>query len=161
MTPRRAQSETRWRGIAAAPGVAVGHAYVYRVAHHEPPLRKLGPRDDPEAEFQRLEDALAEVRADLERMQHSSKGFVGSAMDKIFDAQLLIIADETLRTDSRALITDKRLNAESAFWRVVTESQDAIRRSSDPFLREMANEIQTVKRRVLNRLLGLPDMPKV
>jgi phosphotransferase system enzyme I (PtsI) len=156
----RRKVEVRWRGIAAAPGVALGPAYVYRVAAAEPPLRRLLPGADKKREYERFEKALAAVGHDLEGMRDEAPGSVSSAMSKIFDAQLLIVEDTTIKADVRDLIVEEGLSAESAFARVVSGAQDSIINASDPYLREMANEVQVVKRRVINRLLGLPDKPR-
>ncbi|HUU46200.1 MAG TPA: phosphoenolpyruvate-utilizing N-terminal domain-containing protein, partial [Acidobacteriota bacterium] len=160
MPSKQPWQEKRWRGIAAAPGVALGPAYVYRAARAEPPSRHLADDADPAGEFGRFVEALDAVGTDLRAMRDGAPGSVGSALAKIFDAQLLIVQDETIRAEVRDLIAKQRWSAESAFARVVGKAQRSITKSSDPYLREMANDIQTVKRRVVNRLLGVPDTPK-
>jgi phosphotransferase system enzyme I (PtsI) len=152
-------AETRWRGKAAAPGIAHGPAFVFSVASAEPPVRRLTPRDNPKSECERLEAALSAVGSDIQAMRERAPDSVGSALAKIFEAQLLIVDDAAIRADAEALITKERLSAESAFSRIVTQAQRAITSAPDPYLREMAGEIRTVKNRVLNRLMGLADSP--
>jgi phosphotransferase system enzyme I (PtsI) len=154
MGATQASSEIRWRGIAAAPGVALGPAFIYRVAHDEPPIRHLNSDEIPDTECSRLDAALTAVREDLLRLKKESPSSVGSALAKIFDAQVMIVDDPSICAQVKAAIHGERLAAESAFARVVGEAQRTIERSPDPYLREMANDIDGVKIRVIDRLMG-------
>jgi len=158
MSTEPTDGERRWRGIAAAPGIALGPAFVYRVGSEELPLRPLDARTEVADECRRLDEALAAVHADLKALKRESPGSVRSALSKIFDAQVLLVDDETIRAQVKQAIGERRLSAESAFAAVVGEAQQAIERTADPYLREMANEIQAVKRRVINRLLGVAEL---
>lgn len=66
----------------------------------------------------------------------------------------MIVEDPAIRAQVRQAIESKRLAAESAFAEVVGDAQLAIVRSNDPYLREMANDIEAVKTRVINHLMG-------
>jgi phosphotransferase system enzyme I (PtsI) len=147
-------TETRLRGIAASPGIALGPAFVYRVGHEDPPIRPLASDESPESECRRLDDALISVRDDLLRMKKESPGSVSSALAKIFDAQVMIVEDPAICAQVKNTITTKRLAAESAFAQVVGDAQKAIVRSPDQYLREMVNDIEAVKTRVINQLMG-------
>lgn len=147
-------TETRLRGIAASPGIALGPAFVYRVGHDDPPVRLLSNNETPESECQRLDGALKSVRNDLLHMKKESPGSVGSALAKIFDAQVMLVEDPAICTQVKQMITAKRLVAESAFAQVVGDAQRAIVRSPDQYLREMVNDIEAVKTRVINQLMG-------
>lgn len=147
-------SERRLRGIAASPGIALGPAFVYRVGHEPPPVRALADDESTQSECARLDQALMAVRDDLLRLKKESPGSVGSALAKIFDAQVMIVEDPAICAQVKQAITSKRLAAESAFAQVVGEAQQAIVRSPDQYLREMANDIEAVKTRVINRLMG-------
>jgi phosphotransferase system enzyme I (PtsI) len=105
--------------------------------------------------LQRLAGALALVRQDLLRLKADSGGSMGSALAKIFDAQIMIVDDAAIDAQVRGLIERERIAAENAFSRVLSEAQQSIAKASDPYLREMANDVQAVKARVINVLLGL------
>jgi len=146
--------ETRLRGVATAPGIALGPAFVYRMGQDAPPDRILSDNESIETEHERLEAACDAVRSDLLKMKKESPGSVGSALAKIFDAQVMIVDDPSIRTQVKQAIASRRLAAESAFSEVVGEAQMAIVRSNDPYLREMANDIEAVRTRVINQLMG-------
>lgn len=146
--------ETRLRGVAASPGIAVGPAFVYRLGHEAPPVRLLSPGESVEAECERLDTALHAVRAELQSLKKKAPGSVGSALAKIFDAQVMIVDDPAICAQVRDAIRGKRLAAESAFSQVVGDAQRAIAKSPDSYLREMVNDIEAVKSRVINQLMG-------
>lgn len=147
----------RLRGIAAAPGIALGPAFVYRVSRQEPHLRRLTDSRAITAEQKRLDTALAVVRRDLLAIKEDAGTTVGSALGKIFDAQVMIVDDVTIVKDVKDTIARDKVGAESAFSRVLGNAQKAITQSSDPYLREMATEIAAVKKRVINHLLGIDE----
>jgi phosphotransferase system enzyme I (PtsI) len=154
---RIGKQQRRWRGIAAAPGIALGPAFVYRVSRDEPPLRRLKSTDDVEGELQQLDESLQAVRQELQDLKADSGTTVGSALSKIFDAQVMIVDDPTIIGDVKAMIEKEQIGAESAFSRVVGAAQQTVARAPDPYLREMSNDIAAVKKRVINHLLGISE----
>jgi phosphoenolpyruvate-protein kinase (PTS system EI component) len=83
MTP--AATMRRWRGIAAAPGIALGPAFVYRVSRAEPLRRVLPDRTAVNEEVRRLERSLKAVRENLLHLKSEAGTSVESALAKIFD----------------------------------------------------------------------------
>ena len=55
---RRGSEKRRWRGIAAAPGIALGPAFVYRVSRAEPQRRVLADDKQVAEELHRLDESL-------------------------------------------------------------------------------------------------------
>lgn len=156
---RQTGREVRWRGVAASPGIVLGPAFVYRVAQAEPPIRHLVSAQESAVEVRRFDDALQSARNDLQALKRRAPAGIGSVMTKIFDAQLLILDDPSIHDDVCQVITDDQLAAESAFAQVVGRAQQTIARAGDAYLREMVNDIETIKRRVINRLLAVTDGP--
>lgn len=155
MTPVPAMK--RWRGIAAAPGIALGPAFVYRVSRTEPLRRVLPNGNAAKEEVRRLDRSLKAVRENLLHLKSEAGTSVESALAKIFDAQVMIVDDVTIINDVKSVIERERIGAENAFSRVVGKAQQSVVRASDPYLREMANDINSVKKRVVNHLLGLSE----
>ena len=155
MTP--ASPMRRWRGIAAAPGIALGPAFIYRVSRTEPHRRVLADDSAVAEESLRLDRSLQAVRESLLRLKSEAGTSMESALAKIFDAQVMIVDDETIIREVKSVIERERIGAENAFSRVVGKAQQTIGRASDPYLREMANDISAVKKRVVNHLLGISE----
>lgn len=147
----------RWRGIAAAPGIALGPAFVYSVSKTDPALRRLPDERSTEAEKARLDTTLAAVRTDLLRLKAEAGTTVGSMLGKIFDAQVMIVDDAAIVSEVKSLIDNERIAAECAFSQVVGRAQESVTSATDPYLREMANDIESVKARVINHLTGISE----
>lgn len=154
---KRGTQKRRWRGIPAAPGIALGPAFVYRVSRAEPHLRTLADDDAVAKESSRLDVSLKAVREDLLRLKSEAGTSVESALAKIFDAQVMIVDDEAIVGDVKSLIERERIGAENAFSRVVGAAQEAVARANDPYLSEMSNDIAAVKKRVIDHLLGVSE----
>jgi phosphocarrier protein FPr len=79
------------------------------------------PRDEPDVEWQRLREAVAVVRRDIELMGERTAREVGNASAAIFEAHLLLLDDSFLLDDVRARIENGK-SAASA-W---AESVDGV-----------------------------------
>lgn len=143
----------RLRGIAAAPGFGIGRAHVL---HPEVELKDIEDRgvDDPAAEIERFEAAVAAAAADVERQRQKLEEVVPEATSKIFDAYVLMLRDESVATRVRELISEGAC-AEYAVRSVVEEYLEALARSADPYLQERALDIKDIGQRLLRILLGI------
>ncbi|HZL83808.1 MAG TPA: phosphoenolpyruvate--protein phosphotransferase [Candidatus Krumholzibacteria bacterium] len=149
-----AGKEMRLRGLAVAPGIAVGRAYVQRPREIVAPNFIVAP-ERVEAELARFHAALARTSEEIRenRMRLAEK--IGEDHAKIFDAHLLILQDTKAIEDTEALVRKDLMCAEFAFNRVIgriLESFDAI---GDVYLRERRADVEDVRRRVLHNLIGL------
>ncbi len=145
--------EVRLRGVGASPGVAIGYAFV--IPSDYPPIvrRPLRPEAVP-AERDRLSRALAATRAELVDIREKLRSLRGGEEAKIFDAHLLMLDDPHTVARAHARIADGLLNAEAAFFDVLTAILGPMQRIEDPYLRERSADLRDVKRRVLKNLAG-------
>ena len=139
-------------GIAASPGVAVGPAVLYRPRLPEVIARLV---DDPAAEWQRLLDAIAAARQEIEALHRHALGQVGREEAAIFEAHLLFLEDPTTLDAARATILAESLNAEAAWQRETEALAATFAELEDAYLRARAADIEDVARRVLRRLMGV------
>jgi len=143
------------RGFPGAPGIAVGNAFVFVASvPHVPPrtIRKA----DVEAEKKRFLDALEETRQELVALKERAGKMIGDNLARIFDAQILILSDPEIDSRVKSEITERYSSAASAFHRVIGRTLEKLSASPDAYLRGMGQEIEAVRTRVINRLLGLP-----
>lgn len=154
---RAVNGARRWRGIAAAPGIALGPAFVYSVSRAEPVLRRLPDDAAVLDEQERLDKTLAAVRGELLRLKSDAGNSIGSMLGKIFDAQVMIVEDAAIVKEVKGLIAQERIGAENAFSDVLGRAQKSVASATDPYLREMANDIESVKTRVINHLHGIAE----
>ena len=139
-------------GVPASPGIAIGPAYQYRATLPEVVAHTI---DDPEAEWARLQSAIAATKEDLEQLQAKASQRVGPQEAAIFEAHELILGDPDLQESAKNRIFTDRLNSEAA-WQEAIEGVVADYRSlEDEYQRGRAADVQDVGQRVLSHLLGV------
>jgi multiphosphoryl transfer protein len=130
-------------GIGAAPGLALGPATV-----PAPPTVALPdrPAEDEETERQRLDDARARAREELETLTREADGNVFVAHLELLDDPALTSAVETgLRTG---------LDAARAWRQAVDEQERVLESARTAAFAERAADVRDVGRRVLGALAG-------
>jgi multiphosphoryl transfer protein len=138
-------------GVAAAPGLALGQAQWLGKA--EIPLTdEVG---DPASERAALDAALSAVSERLEARRSQA----ATAERAILEAHLAMIRDPELLQRAYEAIAGGQ-NAGSSWRSVIRAQVDALRQTSDPRLRERADDLFDLERQVLARLAGLDDAPR-
>ncbi|MFJ4373554.1 phosphoenolpyruvate--protein phosphotransferase [Pseudomonas japonica] len=140
------------KGVAAAPGIASGPAHVQLLQHFDYPLRG----ESPALERQRLDQALARVRGDIDELIQRSDV---SAIREIFITHQEMLADPGLAEE-----VERRLRqgeSAAAAWLAVIDSAARQQESlQDALLAERAADLRDVGRRVLMQLCGLSETPE-
>ncbi|HEX6900379.1 MAG TPA: phosphoenolpyruvate--protein phosphotransferase [Thermoanaerobaculia bacterium] len=139
-------------GLAASPGLAIG------------PLRLLRQRKivvertakDPARERERLEDAIATARAELQELYQEVKAKSGPAGAAIFLAHAEFLADRGLIAQAERRI-DQGQSAGWAWQEAIEAEADALRKLDDPLLAGRATDLRDVGTRVLGRLAGVVE----
>lgn len=132
----------RLTGLGVSPGVGVGKALVLRRGIHDVGFRvpeSLVPR-----ELQRLDEARARSRSQLEHLKQRIASGPGGEHAYLFDAQLLMLDDEMLLERAREIIRRERLNAESALHRALDQISSLFDQADDPYLRERKGDVADV-----------------
>ncbi|CAI8879963.1 phosphoenolpyruvate--protein phosphotransferase [Pseudomonas soli] len=146
--PKPAAGPGMLTGVCAAPGLAQG------------PLARLDgvslPPDngdnDPDAQHQALNSALAEVRHAIDRdWRHLPRGQEDAAA--ILEAHLALLDDPALLGDARQHIANG-VAASHAWSRAIDAQCQILRSLGNPLLAERANDLYDLQQRVLRALLG-------
>jgi phosphotransferase system enzyme I (PtsI) len=141
------------RGISAAPGIAVGKAFLY-IDDEAPAIPRYGIRErDVEAEWSRLEEAVRAASGEVRELADRASREMGSEHAKIFEAHLLMLADPELMEQLRERLRSQLRNIEWIVWDLSRELYQKMSSAQDPYLRERAIDIHDVSRRLLDRLL--------
>lgn len=141
------------RGIAAAPGVARGKAFVIIQEEQEVPTYEVDPALR-EAEVSRLEEALLSTRQQITRIRSEIGAKLGEAEAKIFDAHLMVLEDKALIDETLAELEKTGLNIEHCFHSVANRFIAFFESMDDEYLRERVTDIRDVTKRVVDNLLG-------
>ena len=136
------------RGLAAAPGIAIGPA---RRLRRGPPRRR--EQGTPDAERQALQVALERARADLQVLRDTLARQAGEGHATMLDAQLALLGDEALLDPAVAAI-DQGERAEIAWDQAVADASRRFAALDDSYLRARADDVREVGRRILDHLMG-------
>ena len=143
-------------GIGVSGGIAIGRARLVshatlEVAHYAiPPGRVTG-------EIARLDNALAEVRRELEGLHGAmTAGDAPAEFGAFLDVHALILADPTIAEVPKRLIAEQHCNAEWALTQQMNVLVEQFEEIDDAYLRERKADVVQVVERVLKRLLGKP-----
>lgn len=148
----------RFAGRTLVAGLVIGPAVLPGL----PAPRRL-TADDPEAERDRLHQAMAAMRHDLDALiddgldaPRAGGGHIGGEVREVLEAYRMIAADPAwLRRITEAIATG--LSAEAAVHRIAGELRERMRRIADPYLRERTADLEDLSGRLLAALAGTED----
>ncbi len=146
------------RGISAAPGVAMGKAFLY-TDDESPSIPRYGIRvGDIESEWARLTDAVRAAEEEVRELAERASLEMGVEHAKIFEAHLLMLGDPDLMEQIRDRLTAQKRNIEWVVWDLARDLYQKMSAAQDAYLRERAIDISDVSQRLLNRLLHVKKM---
>lgn len=144
------------RGLAAAPGWAVGRARFLDRAELEIPRYRVA---DPAGEWARYKAAVAQAQADLEALAAQVQTELGEAQARIFQAHALALTDPDLEAAIRTAITEQGWNAEAAVSDAITTLARRYEAMTGPRFQERAADLRDVGARVVRLLMAAPETP--
>ena len=147
------KTERVLKGIAASPGVAWGKAHLFLPQEIEVPDTPVEP-DGVDDEIERFEEMLMVTRQQVLKLQREVAQRLGDDEARIFDAHLLVLEDRALIEETIREVRSTGKNITFSFNRVVQRYIDAFANIDDEYLRERANDIRDVSRRMLHNLMG-------
>jgi multiphosphoryl transfer protein len=139
-------------GIAASPGFAVGPAVHYRPRLPEVITRSVA---DSEAEWQRLQQAVARAEEEIVAVHRQAFTRLGQSEADIFEAHRLFLQDPALVDEAKGRIVAEQINAEAAWERVIQEMAGSYRALEETYMQARAADVLDVGRRVLRQLMDL------
>ena len=145
-------AEVRKSGIAAAPGIAIGRAYLVDRRRLKVPKRRL-EEDEVEGEIERFRRALRKSDEQLERIKTKIAERENDHYN-IITAHQLILHDEHLVDETIRNIRDEQINAEQALRKTVEHIKGVFDAIEDDYFRERRSDVDFVGDRVMRNLLG-------
>ena len=146
---KTAQSEELiFTGIPASPGIAVGPIHVSARGFSAPEIYEIA--EDQVAEEQaRFQEAVNITKKQLKDLQERLESLAGNSESEIFEAHVMLLEDKSLIGRVLQAIEKRQQNAEYAFYAVMQNFLEAMRRIPDAYLRERTADIEDVSQRVL------------
>ncbi len=148
MAVREPKREIIYEGIPASPGIAISPIHVMARGFSAPEVYEIDEEDVP-GEQQRFRDATELTKKQLIELQNRLESLAGSAEQAIFEAHVMLLEDRAVTEKVIEAIEKRQQNAEYAFYAVMQNFLEAMRRISDPYLRERTADIEDVSQRVL------------
>ena len=153
------KQEFIFRGIAVSPGVVHGRACLLSRLEPEIPSYPIDS-DQVDEEIARFEDAIMATRQQIANLRDQVSQKLSETEAQIFDAHLLVLEDKALIEETVGEVRDSLYNIESCFNRISQRYIDFFSNLEDDYIKERANDIRDVTRRLLRNLAGesQPDL---
>jgi phosphotransferase system enzyme I (PtsI) len=140
-------------GKAISSGVVLGHARV--IWPGDIRITELSvPASGVNRQVKALESAVTATISELEELRDSASKKMGGPVAKIFDAQLLIADDKEFLSKVKDDIRARKRNAAFIYHDHINKTTAPLKSSTDPYIRQMAQDIQAVADRVVEHLSG-------
>jgi phosphotransferase system enzyme I (PtsI) len=143
------------KGLGVSPGIGIGRALVLKRATRE--LRFRVPDALVGRELERLHEARARSREQIEHIKARMVDSAGADHAYLFDAQLLMLDDEMLIERAASIIRHEQLNAESALQRALEQISAFFEQADDAYLRERKGDVADVVGRLCMNLRASGD----
>lgn len=140
-----------YTGKPASPGIAIGPVFLFK---HQAAALKTYQIEDPAAEYARLECAIEAVKVELNKLAEKLEADGLAEEAEIFHAHIAIAEDPELLEATKALIEEKKVNAEAALAEASTTFIDMLKSLEDEYLAARAADIADVVRKITLRLEG-------
>ena len=139
------------KGIGVSPGVAYGRVCIYGDIHTVP--RYTIRPEEVKDELARLDEAIQKSSRELEEIRRRVEAEVGKEEADIFLAHQMMLEDIHFYAQVERRLIRENLNVEAAIEETLEESRRVFSESESPYLRERADDVQDVGKRVLSHLL--------
>ncbi|OGX27771.1 MAG: phosphoenolpyruvate--protein phosphotransferase [Omnitrophica WOR_2 bacterium RIFCSPHIGHO2_01_FULL_48_9] len=140
------------KGVPAAPGIAMGAAFILDKQEFIVPPRAIMENEVP-IEIARFEEALIKTREEISSIQKKIGVDLGDQHERIFDAHLLVLEDRTLIEEVIKRIKKEKLSAEYVFSKVLQKYVKVFSNIEDEYLRERTSDVNDIGRRILKNLM--------
>jgi phosphotransferase system enzyme I (PtsP) len=142
------------QGAALSDGIALGH-----VVLHEPRVVITNViADDVTGEIKRLDEAIATLRSDLDRLVEHRDVVEGGEHRDVLEAYRMFSYDQGwLHKIREAVMTG--LTAEAGVERVQSDTRARMLRASDPYLRDRLHDLDDLANRLMRVLMGQDHAP--
>ena len=142
------EPEVIYEGIPASPGIAIAPVHVIARGFSAPEVYEI-EESEVAGEQERFRQAVELTKRQLIELQSRLEDLSGDNERGIFEAHVMMIEDRAVVERVLGAIASRLQNAEYAFYAVMQNFLEAMRRIPDPYLRERTADIEDVSQRVL------------
>lgn len=136
------------QGTAGSPGYAFGPVHVVARGFSAPEVYEI-KESHIALEQSRFEQAVETTKKQLGELHLHIEKLAGDGSEKIFEAHVMVLEDPSLISRVNQAIQERRQNAEYAFYAVMQNFLESMRRLNDSYFNERAADLDDVCQRVL------------
>jgi phosphotransferase system enzyme I (PtsI) len=140
------------KGIAVAPGLALGPVHIVRATPHVVPTWTV-PEEELEREIARLQEAVDLATDELRRRQRLVAAQSGEKDAEIFSVHRHLLNDRTTLRKIEASLRDQRVNAEAGVQQLIERFQRTLSDLEGDNVRAYASDFSDPWRLVLDLLM--------
>ncbi len=142
-------SENKITGIAAAPGIVIGKAYLF--TKEKLNISKAPITNSAEA-ISNFEEALKQSKKELNKIFGIAREKMDEVRSAIFEAQLMILDDPILLGNIEKRIIDEMVQPEFIVSDEISKYQELMIISHESYMKERAQDIEDIKYRIIRNL---------
>lgn len=145
-------------GLAIAPGVAIGTAWIVTEDSLPTPEYLIG-EDEVPAEHKRFAEAVAVASKQLKKLKSKAQALPPAAAEELgylIDARLQMLAGSRLVRGVEKLVAELHLNAEAAVRVTIAEIVEGFAQMGDSYLSARGEDVREVGERLIRTLLKTP-----
>ncbi|HEX7573213.1 MAG TPA: phosphoenolpyruvate--protein phosphotransferase [Bacteroidota bacterium] len=139
------------KGVAAAPGISCGPAYLYSKLIPRVEEKSITP-EEVQGEIGRLHNANARSEKELQKIHAFAEQKLGSQNARIFEAQIMILADTILMGAIENRIARELKNAEFIVTDEITKYKQIMLSAHDEYMHERAHDVDDVMNRIIRNI---------
>jgi phosphotransferase system enzyme I (PtsI) len=145
------EGEVILKGVAAAPGISTGPAYLYTKQVPQIQAKTITPGETA-FEIERLRNAVARSQKELTKILTFAEQKLGSESAKIFEAQVMILGDTILLLTIEKRIAEELKNAESIVVDEISKYRRLMLAAPDEYMHERAHDLDDVMNRIVRNI---------
>ena len=142
-------SENKIAGIAAAPGIIIGEAYLYTKEKLQISKADI---DDIEKAKHDLVEAITKSKKELNKIFAVAREKMDEVRAAIFEAQLMILDDPILLNEIIGRVEEERKSPEYIVDDEISKYQSKMILSHEAYMKERAMDIEDIKQRIIRNL---------
>lgn len=142
------------KGIAAAPGYAIGPAFVMKDTHVKVERKTLSAAE-AKAEVVRFSEIVKQAIEQVKEIQEQARIKMGDEQAEIFESHILVLHDDEFVGRTKEVIEEKSMNAEAALDEVTEELVTFFESMDNEYMNERAADFRDLSKRLHNLLTGV------
>jgi phosphotransferase system enzyme I (PtsI) len=147
----------RFHSHATSPGIVIGRAY--RLDNRGSAFARTWIRDaDIEEEVLRFRNSVQKAKEQLSHIQAKMCRYSGHDQIKIIESYRMFLQDDMLVATTIQHIEQHRINAEWALDKTLAQLKLSFLNVDEEYFRERQQDIDYVGRRLMDNLIGSPDV---